>query len=604
MLQASLLRVAAYGTPLVLILAAVFFGSDHPASALMFSLPVLTMSSFAILSREMRFERIDFIIALLFLAFTAYSGFRGWLSTGAPEYAALLAGLALFMAARTIGSDADRGGTVWVYTLVLLTALSFAAFLDHTISPERLFWIDHPYSGVRLSSPFLSANTAATLHGMTGLMAISFMLSSASHKAMRQRTGLERALVRYALPLAAVLISSTALFLTGSRAGISLFLAGAAILLLAYSVMIRDAERQKPFFLVGGVAMVLVSLLLIFSISGGVFSDRLPDVFAGGESPRAIIFQAYMDALSLAPLFGNGLGGFEYINALIARADNAQHIMHQGAAHNLILQWGLQAGGTGIIILLGVWFWLFLRLWTGFLQRRRRRNEILAALVIAGFVFLHGMTDYALEIPGFMWIFMWIMGLAAGMSRLRGTRDFLSGRGFDFARLVFAAGLSASFILIAMAMEDRVAAQSIASMDEDMFRERYSIRRLDGSARHLVAVGDRALILTDPDIGLALAAYQGAIEAEPRDGILHAKFSYAALVGGAMPEALDALAQSYLRMPYAPRHFRQWRLSLGGALFSSADLPLREAILRETRLLSDRQRDIWLQQYVADNLHQ
>ena len=596
MLQAIPLRIAAFGLPPVLVLAAVFFGSDNPASALVFSIPVLVFSALAILSSEIRFERIDLAVAVLFLAFAGYSGFRGWLSTGAPEYATLAAGLALFFAARTIGYDAVRARTTWVFTLMLLAGLSFAAFLDHTISPQRLFWIDHPYSGIRLSSPFLSANTAATLHGTTGLMAIAFMLSSASQTVRRQRTVMERTIVHYALPLAAFLAGSTSLFLSGSRAGILLFLAGAAVLLLAKVVMPGGQARERPWVVVGGVSVVLTSLLVIFSVSGGIFSDRLPDVVSGRESVRSVIFLAYLKAIGLAPMAGNGLGGFEYINALIAEADNAVHIMRQGAAHNL-LQWGLQAGWLGLATLIGVWLWLFRRLADGVVQRRRRRNEILAALIISLFVLLHGMVDYALEIPGFMWIFMWIMGLAVGMSRRRGARVWVRGRAAELVRIGYGVCLAVALILTYVAMLDRVTAQSLARMNDATFTATFTPGDLTGSARRLAAIGDRAMVLTIPDIGLALAAYRAAIEVEPRDGLLHAKFSYAALIGGATNSSVDALGQSYLRMPYAPRAFRYWRLELAGSVYAQADDALRAAILRETRLLTDSQQEAWTQRY-------
>ena len=592
--------------PVVIFLAALALGADQAAAGLVFSTVLLGLA--ALLQARPR-AQID-LISLCWMAGTAVlfglGLLNGWVTTGASEYASLMAGAGVFLTARNAARKPETAEAVWTLILILGAALGFAAFIDFLLDPRTLFGFERSYHFTRLSGPFLSANTAATVYGMIGLMSLASLL-----RALKRGGRVDARIQRLALPAAALLICATCLFLSGSRAGISLFMLSALALvvwdrLAAWLSPPSDTSARLPATLsqrlvrfLAAPGLLIVLGLVIFGLSGGLYAERIEN--AGliiGDDARGVMFARYLDGIWLAPWFGAGLGGFAFVNDFLATAGDARTLTSQNAAHNIAFQWLMQTGFLGAAGAASVIALIASLLRKGLMRRRSQRLMLRTVIIIAVFVFAHGMVDYALEIPAAFWLFSCVLGLGAGLSE--GGR---SSRGRTHTpwplKLVVIAALTLSAGLSLVAGLDRITAVRIAGLDDEQFISEYAdLAALNGSAARLEAIGDRALRLETPNAPLARAAFLASLEQEPRNGKIWAKAAYATytIIPVIAGETEDALRQSYYLLPYADRRFIQWRLSFMASVWDGLPDDLREAAERESRLLSGAGQRTWRRQ--------
>lgn len=589
--------------PAVIALAALALGADQPAAALLFSMLLLGLTAALLMLTGARPDLISLSWMLGAAALFAIALWRGWASSGAGEYASLMAGAGVFLIARNAALKPERAEALWALILILGAGLGFAAFIDFLLDPRTIFGFERAYHQSRLSAPFLSANTAATFYGMISLMGLASML-----RAFKRGGRVDTLIQRLALPASALLICATCLFLSGSRAGISLFMVAVLALvawdrLAFWRTQMRDGKTQtrnpRRNTLIGafaGPALLIVLSVIIFGVSGGLYADRIEQ---GGlivrDDARALMFARYSEGIWLAPILGSGLGGFAFINDFLATAGDARTITGQNAAHNVAFQWLLQAGLLGAAGAVAVTGLIVAKLRKGLLRRRSQRVLLRTILVIAIFVFSHGMVDYALEIPAVFWLFSLILGMGAGLadggrSGARSQRSPWPIKTAVVTLLIVSASLSCYAGL------DRNEAVRISTMSDAAFLALYSNSpELSGSAVRLESIGDRALRLERPDLALARAALNASLEIEPRNGKIWAKLAYTnyAIIPVIAGETEDALRQSYYLMPYADRQFIHWRLDFVANAWTGLPEDLRDAAVRESRIMPIRYQSRW-----------
>lgn len=583
-------------------LAALAFGADQPSAALM-------VSALMCLACAMSMALPGARISLLGVAWLAGGSLlflmallKGWASTGAGEYASLMAGAGVFLVARDAALKPERATLLLRMILALGAGIGFIAFLDFVIDPDTLFGIERAYHQTRLSGPFLSANTAATFYGMIALLALSRLM-----RGLERDGPLDARIQRLAFPAATLLICASCLFLSSSRAGISLFMA-TAIMLVTWdraAAWRASLGRQSsadnrlppaPFWRrLAGPGLLITLVVIVFGVSGGLYAERITQGgLMMGEDPRGVMFARYLDALWLYPGLGSGLGGFAFINDFLAQAGDARVLTNQNAAHNIGFQWLIQTGLFASLIALALLALIISRIFRGLSRRRSQTLILRGCIMVIVFVLAHGMVDYALEIPAVFWLFSIILGLGVGVAdggrSGRGARSPLPLRIGVALTLMLTAGLSIHAGL------DRVSALSINEMSDTDFSQRFSTDApLTGSPVRLEAIGDRALRLATPDLALARAAFQASLAAEPRNGKIWAKAAYVnyAIIPVIAAETEDALRQSYYLMPYADRSFISWRLDFMATAWTGLPQDLREAAEREARTLPVRPLSRW-----------
>jgi O-antigen ligase/Tfp pilus assembly protein PilF len=195
-----------------------------------------------------------------------------------------------------------------------------------------------------------------------------------------------------------VLIMSAALFFTMSRGGMFSFIA--ALLFIAFLVSTRQSIKKKGWII---LAIAVFIILVIAWLGATPVVERILSVKAeiasryyGGRLP---IWQGTLSIIRDYPIFGTGLGTFNYIFpkyqplAIINK--------HYTYAHSDILELLSEVGIVGFILFLacGIWYMVYL-----FKHFYRRHNPWIVGMSLCVFgslaaIFLHSFTDFNLHIP-------------------------------------------------------------------------------------------------------------------------------------------------------------------------------------------------------------
>jgi len=357
------------------------------------------------------------IVSILFFVWLA-SGFFGNWHLAKFEAQTLIAGAALAATGYSIGKS--DGGLKFAWSALIWASLVFILISAAT------FFSTPPNSetfGSRLSAGFGSPNTAATLFGMTMLLAIAKLAVRFQSARFNARPRGDRVALLAQSEFASLTILAIGfgcLVFTVSRAGIAISLA--AMVSLSGFELFRMRRRGQFSFLRGRRAVigmgVVAGLVLLLAILGE-FNQRTQENLFENSSGRLKIFQIYWNVFLEKPWFGHGLGSFNAINDQITTLENAGTLQPLGAVHNVILQWLVQQGIMGVLAMtfvFGVIFYPVIRALRS--PSTKPRNFLRATIAITFLVFAHGMVDYALEIPSVMWTYSYILGLAAGYASM------------------------------------------------------------------------------------------------------------------------------------------------------------------------------------------
>lgn len=394
-------------------IAAGLYGADEPLASLVLFWPVAVLVAICAVRGQPAPTVWEICVAVLMGLGALLHVMTGRWDVAAPEYAALAMTAGLVFVVPRLARTRITIIALWDLLLGLSTLLGLVAFLDFVPDPATQWGQVRPFHADRLSAPFLSANTAATFYGSLLILALARGLEGVRAGRPQRRISADRLGARMRpllLPLAALLVFATNLFLTGSRAGISLtMLAMAGFLVWEVGAQWKGADRGRSGQ-VWVAPLVLCALGLVFWVSGSLYATRL-DANALQLGDRGVAFAAYWDALRLRPLLGDGLGSFTFTNDMIATAEQASSLRNMGAAHNVLLQWGLQTGLVGASLSLVVCLALWEGIRRGLARRRRQRTQIRAVLVCLLLIGAHGLFDYALEIPAMSALAATVAGL-------------------------------------------------------------------------------------------------------------------------------------------------------------------------------------------------
>lgn len=301
----------------------------------------------------------------------------------------------LFMAARLIGASETRRRTLVWWLVLALGAFAALAIIHHVSFRPRS----------RLVATLLSPNSAATLMGVGVVFSVMFFsqaLQRAGGSLRLERLGLDASL---SLGVAAVF--AVALALTASRAGVFSTVVGLAVL-LTWQVL-AQGRKIRAIAIVGGAAALLV-VIGVAMRSAELTAARLENL-ENDVAVRQQIFAAHWQAFQSSPWFGFGLGSFPIVNQLVATSENLRVLFDVRATHNLYLQWLEEAGVVGGLLMAA---WLLVALWRAGVEGLKpgaagamARATVAAALV----VLLHGLSDFAVQVPALQALFT--VGLGA-----------------------------------------------------------------------------------------------------------------------------------------------------------------------------------------------
>jgi O-antigen ligase len=323
---------------------------------------------------------------------------------------------AVFFLSLQLGRDRHWAGILfWTLTLAG-TAYAVYGLVLHFGRVDMVLWEQRIGAFRNVSGPFINRNNFATYLGLSLLCASGLYLTGLfkvlySHRVGRDRTLhlLQEAFVKGAPLFSCILILMTALFLTGSRAGVTASLVALIVLMVFLGMLTRTAGWGRKLLIVS----LLTAALGVFFLSGEGWLDRLMGTDLEKEG-RLLVYEQTMDAISRSPWTGYGIGSYEQTFFLFADERTVTSIR----AHNDWLEMTFELGIPMALVWFCVLISLGLRCLAGFFRRHRDFAYPLAGFCACLLVGLHSLVDFSLQIPAVAVTFATILGvgLAQGWS--------------------------------------------------------------------------------------------------------------------------------------------------------------------------------------------
>lgn len=426
-----------------LVVEIVAFGGSDPRTALAFSVAYAVAAIIlAATARSSRAESRDLLIpGLLFgivLAWTAASLF--W-TLGQPAHLAWawvprapvatvdrqvtlfeglkLAGLAcVFLCGRALARSDRAVSRSFSFLLAAGSLYGAWAMFEFIGGSSEYFDLGRRMYPDRLSGSFLSPNTAATLFGVIGLLASTMVIRT--WMGLAERGGVvalfrTSALRRLGLSLVALCVTTLALLMTGSRAGIGLTALAQALLWLGASTLTGKRSRMPLVLALSGLLLMVGALV---ALNATTMRSRNTVTDFGS---RVAVSQVHLDAFFDRPVTGYGLGTFNSVNKMAMTPDNFRDLWQLRATHNVYVQWLEEAGAVGALAMFLCLAFILARI-ALFSLRPPHRVLGLGVLVCSGLILTHGAFDFALQVHGVAAVWAWVLGLGFGLGadRLRG----------------------------------------------------------------------------------------------------------------------------------------------------------------------------------------
>ena len=322
--------------------------------------------------------------------------------------------VALFLVGAARGArrqSAERLSAYIVYCGILYCAWAFSVWV---VSPDTIMGMPRPYGGDRLAGSFLSANSAGTLFAALSTMALVALLrpfAGARRSGSRGRLNDYLDLWPQGLLL---LLALSCLLLSQSRGGLFAFVA-ASLGAISCLTWIKSSQRSLSGGFIAVVAFLLCASAVVFLISGEHTAARLSQTNPMNND-RLQIFAAYWPTLQASPLLGYGLGAFNTVNFLSINHQNGVLLAYVGAAHSVYLQWMLLAGVPGALAMFACVGTVMVAIVRGAARRSSQQTLAIASFGVAVVFAVHGLVDYAFEVPSMAAFFALILGLGYGIA--------------------------------------------------------------------------------------------------------------------------------------------------------------------------------------------
>lgn len=270
----------------------------------------------------------------------------------------------------------------------------------------------HTWQARRLMGGFLSANSSGTLFGALTLLGVSWLIQALKPRGPDRAPRSAMALFVEAAPrAAAAILFAGCLLLTASRAAIATT-GGLMIVYLIWEGVTGGLKGRA------GAAMAatwFAYLGVLLAGAGAVAVTRF-DRFAADLAERGQMFALHWDMFLASPLFGWGLGTFDLVNQQIMTPSSHDVLWKLRAAHNVVLQWLEEAGMIGAAPMFLCLALVIAMTWAGLRQRQESRSWLRALLLIDALFLIHGMSDFALQVPSLSAFWAFALGLQLSMA--------------------------------------------------------------------------------------------------------------------------------------------------------------------------------------------
>lgn len=326
-----------------------------------------------------------------------------------------LAHLIFFVCVYAYCTRRDKAANILKFIAIVVGIYAAYGFAIYVSGNQTILWFDKWANQNSLTSTFVNRNSYAAYAGIGLQCLIAYAFFWTQAELAEGRTGrelyrhvIETMLVKaWWLPLA-IILTTSALLLTNSRAGFSSVAVGVFLLLVLSPNRYQKNRKStiKSIVIIFGLVAVAVSL---FALSGDNLDQRLQS-----DASLDMRFKAYpymIDAIFNKPLTGYGLGTFEEIFRVYREADVTANF---DRAHNDYLELALTAGIPAAIILIIA---CILPLFTliGALKFGAQYRSFIALGITATIQLgLHSFVDFSLQMPAVS--YTWLAILSASLA--------------------------------------------------------------------------------------------------------------------------------------------------------------------------------------------
>lgn len=302
-----------------------------------------------------------------------------------------------------VGTDRDRARQLLHVIAWSGAAYAIYGILSYLIEPTMLLWREkRAYIG-NLTGTFVNRNTAAAYFGSCAVVWLAILLEQTRRHLRMDKIVWKRVPARLVSVTPRGLIVSfsmfftclTAMFLTGSRAGVVLSLLALMVTFIVY--FRRDLPPRSGIWIAVGASGLVALVLLQFL--GGAVSNRF-DVQGLADEGRLAGYRATMRMIADYPWFGTGLGTFAWSFPAYRSAEISMRGIWD-IAHNTPLELASEVGlPLAGAVCIG-WLVAITTLVYGIRVRNRDVIIPLAAFSVSIIANLHSWIDFSLQIPGY-----------------------------------------------------------------------------------------------------------------------------------------------------------------------------------------------------------
>ena len=220
--------------------------------------------------------------------------------------------------------------------------------------------------------------------------------------------------VKSYLPLLSLFLCLTAMFMTGSRAGIVLSLISFVIATTAF--FYRDLRRATSVLSLLGIGGL--TALGVLQIMGAGVNGRFNAIGLADEG-RLEGYRSTIRMIADHPWFGTGLGTFVW-NFPAYRSSNISMVGIWDRAHDTLLELAAEMGVPLATLVVFAWVVAFALLIRGTAIRRRDHIVPTVALSVAFIAVMHSFVEFSLQTAGTAIIIFALVG--AGLAQSFGSK--------------------------------------------------------------------------------------------------------------------------------------------------------------------------------------
>jgi len=265
------------------------------------------------------------------------------------------------------------------------------------------------------SGTFVNSGNYATYAGLVSLICVAQLhaLIFRPDPPANRRTRLLQILTRLSgkggIYLCALIVLQGGLLFSASRAGIAAFVIAAGIMI----ALLSASQRHGRASTLASFSMILIFMVIMLIIGGEGVIKRSFGLLIEGDRDRVSLFGLSLQAISLRPWTGWGVGSFEVIYSIF---QTPALVPQYDKAHNTYLENAMDLGIPASILLEVAIFLVAVRCFRGMRSRTHHAHYPAIGFGCTVLVGLQAFVDFGVQIPAVAGLYAALLGMSWAQS--------------------------------------------------------------------------------------------------------------------------------------------------------------------------------------------